>query len=207
VLGPPEPAAAELVTAARPQLNEAQRERLSAGACSYGHAQRAHFAVDHDPSHVLGERNVFRYRPLPGMLVRAAAGADVVDVLLASAAALTAGTRFELSLAPELAAAQPFLTQLAALTVRVEPAASCAARVAEFARVRALHGVEPEVLTAAEAALIHVASEPVLSTGRIELLRYCREQSVSHRYHRYGNLAGARLLPPLRAAREHGSAS
>jgi RHH-type proline utilization regulon transcriptional repressor/proline dehydrogenase/delta 1-pyrroline-5-carboxylate dehydrogenase len=31
----------------------------------------------------------------------------------------------------------------------------------------------------------------VLAHGRIELLRYLREQSISHDYHRYGNL-GAR---------------
>ena len=50
----------------------------------------------------------------------------------------------------------------------------------------------------AHEALVHVESAPVLLTGRIELLRYYREQSVSHRYHRYGNLAPALLLPPLR---------
>ena len=31
----------------------------------------------------------------------------------------------------------------------------------------------------------------VVSAGRVELLWYVREQSVSHAYHRYGNL-GAR---------------
>jgi RHH-type proline utilization regulon transcriptional repressor/proline dehydrogenase/delta 1-pyrroline-5-carboxylate dehydrogenase len=36
-----------------------------------------------------------------------------------------------------------------------------------------------------------VIDQPVLSEGRIELLWYLREQSISHAYHRYGNL-GAR---------------
>jgi RHH-type transcriptional regulator, proline utilization regulon repressor / proline dehydrogenase / delta 1-pyrroline-5-carboxylate dehydrogenase len=43
-----------------------------------------------------------------------------------------------------------------------------------------------------------VSAAPVLLTGRIELLRYVREQSVSHRYHRYGSLAAQPLLAPLR---------
>jgi hypothetical protein len=33
-------------------------------------AWQSHFAREHDPSRVLGERNVFRYRPCRGVLVR-----------------------------------------------------------------------------------------------------------------------------------------
>ena len=39
---------------------------------------------------------------------------------------------------------------------------------------------------------LYVARAPVLAEGRIELLWYVREQSISHDYHRYGNL-GARI--------------
>jgi len=34
----------------------------------------------------------------------------------------------------------------------------------------------------------YVADEPVLTEGRIELLWYLEEQSISDNYHRYGNL-------------------
>jgi RHH-type proline utilization regulon transcriptional repressor/proline dehydrogenase/delta 1-pyrroline-5-carboxylate dehydrogenase len=33
-----------------------------------------------------------------------------------------------------------------------------------------------------------IADEPVLAEGRVELLWYLREQSISWDYHRYGNL-------------------
>ena len=33
-----------------------------------------------------------------------------------------------------------------------------------------------------------MADEPVLTEGRIELLWYLEEQSISDNYHRYGNL-------------------
>jgi len=36
--------------------------------------------------------------------------------------------------------------------------------------------------------LQYVADVPVSLNGRVELLWYLREQSVSHVYHRYGNL-------------------
>jgi RHH-type proline utilization regulon transcriptional repressor/proline dehydrogenase/delta 1-pyrroline-5-carboxylate dehydrogenase len=201
VVCPPEASAAELVTSVRRQLQDHERERLSVGACSYGRALREHCGADHDPSKVLGERNVFRYVPCSPLLIRAPAGADPIDVLLACAAARTAGASFELSLAEATAGARPYLSSLAGVAVQVETAAQCGARVAGFARVRVIGTVEPAVLAAAEASLVHVAAAPVLQTGRIELLHYLREQSVSHRYHRYGNLAPAKLLAPLREPR------
>ena len=41
---------------------------------------------------------------------------------------------------------------------------------------------------ASAAALQYVADTPISPHGRIELLWYVREQSLSHVYHRYGNL-------------------
>ena len=40
-----------------------------------------------------------------------------------------------------------------------------------------------------------IARSPVLAEGRIELLWYLNEQSISHDYHRYGNL-GSRADEP-----------
>ena len=42
-----------------------------------------------------------------------------------------------------------------------------------------------------------IADPPVVAAGRIELLWYLREQSLSHDYHRYGNL-GRRSDEPRR---------
>jgi RHH-type proline utilization regulon transcriptional repressor/proline dehydrogenase/delta 1-pyrroline-5-carboxylate dehydrogenase len=47
------------------------------------------------------------------------------------------------------------------------------------------------VRRAAAEAGVYIADAPVLAAGRIELLWYLREQSISWDYHRYGNL-GAR---------------
>ncbi len=55
------------------------------------------------------------------------------------------------------------------------------------------------VRRAAAAQQIFVADVPVLMEGRLELLWYVREQSLSCDYHRYGNLGGrvgeVRALP------------
>ena len=47
----------------------------------------------------------------------------------------------------------------------------------------------PEIVHRAAAATgLCIISRPVLAEGRIELLWYLQEQSISHDYHRYGNL-------------------
>ncbi|MBN8628053.1 MAG: proline dehydrogenase, partial [Planctomycetes bacterium] len=58
--------------------------------------------------------------------------------------------------------------------------------------------VGPEVRTAAARRGCWIADVPVVGEGRVELLWYLREQSISYDYHRYGNL-GTRADEPRRA--------
>jgi RHH-type proline utilization regulon transcriptional repressor/proline dehydrogenase/delta 1-pyrroline-5-carboxylate dehydrogenase len=44
------------------------------------------------------------------------------------------------------------------------------------------------LLEAASRAYVYVARSSLLSCGRVELLWYLKEQSISDNYHRYGNL-------------------
>ena len=43
---------------------------------------------------------------------------------------------------------------------------------------------------AANRAGIHLADGPVTANGRVELLHYHKEQTISRTLHRFGNLAG-----------------
>jgi RHH-type proline utilization regulon transcriptional repressor/proline dehydrogenase/delta 1-pyrroline-5-carboxylate dehydrogenase len=52
--------------------------------------------------------------------------------------------------------------------------------------------VPVSVLRAVGDSGIYIESDPVLEEGRIELMRYVKEQSISDDYHRHGNL-GARI--------------
>ena len=65
------------------------------------------------------------------------------------------------------------------------------AHASERVRFAGPSRVPVPVRSAASAAGVYLADEPVLAEGRVELLWYLREQSVCHDYHRYGNL-GAR---------------
>jgi RHH-type proline utilization regulon transcriptional repressor/proline dehydrogenase/delta 1-pyrroline-5-carboxylate dehydrogenase len=55
-------------------------------------------------------------------------------------------------------------------------------------RYAAPERVPVAVLQAVGETGIYVARAPVLAEGRVELLWYVTEQSISHDYHRYGNL-------------------
>lgn len=206
----PEPRGADFVAAIRKHLDPAQRERLGVGACSYGHAYATEIGVDHDPSGVLGERNVLRYRPCDSLCVRASAQADLVDVLLALTAGRTVGTRMTLSLSPEWPERAPWLSSFSwdgfGVRLIVEHFATCTSRLANepVERLRLIGKPEGVVARIGESMGSAVLAQPVLLTGRIELLAYVREQSVCTRYHRFGNLAAQRLLPPLRAPRSSG---
>ena len=54
-------------------------------------------------------------------------------------------------------------------------------------------GRSPQSVPSAAAAGVSVLDEPVCSHGRIELVRWLREQAVSRSLHRYGSVTYDRL--------------
>ncbi len=200
VVCPPAPHAVDVVTRARSHLDARQRERLSVGACNYALAYATELGVDQDPSAVLGERNVFHYLACDPLLLRASADAEVTDVLLALVAAKTASAKLSLSVAPTHATQWSWLARIPGLSLHTHEAAECAAAIATTLpeRVRVIGSAEPEVEAAAQQHGASLIAHPVLMIGRVELLAYVREQSLTTRVHRFGNLAGERLLHDLR---------
>ena len=133
---------------------------------------RDHFSVEHDPSALVAERNVLRYRPIPLVAVRYGAGATERDrALIRRAAAVTGAGLVQSSAADERA--DVFAARIAGLGAD---------------RLRLVGDVEPAVLLAARTAAVDVDDAPVVAHGRIELLRWMREQSISETMHRYGNV-------------------
>jgi len=152
-------------TAQEPRSIERARE-------SFARAWTDEFGVERDRSGLTAEANVLRYRPLPGVLARVdeAVGADEVAIL--HLAASTCGVALELS------------------TTAEETDGALAARLAAsgVSRLRLLAPAADAVRAAAHAAGIVVDDSPVLDHGRIELLRWVREQAISRTRHRYGNV-------------------
>ena len=62
--------------------------------------------------------------------------------------------------------------------------------ITKVQRVRFLHpdNVSKNIYEQIASKAIYIASDPFVSHGRLELMHYFIEQSISNSYHRYGNL-------------------
>ena len=140
---------------------------------SYRSAWRDHFAVDHDPSGLRSESNVFRYRPCRGGVLRSPT-ADEAGTARARLAAEITGVPLVLSAAD------------------AEPDEAFAARLPELANaadfLRCVDPLPDCVLRAAHAAGLNVIDAPLTGVGRVELRFWLREQAVSATLHRYGQV-------------------
>lgn len=59
-----------------------------------------------------------------------------------------------------------------------------------YERIRTLSADIPaEIYKAAAGLNKYIATAPVVTVGRVELLHYLKEQSIAYEYHRYGSIA------------------
>jgi RHH-type proline utilization regulon transcriptional repressor/proline dehydrogenase/delta 1-pyrroline-5-carboxylate dehydrogenase len=133
------------------------------------------------------ESNQLRYRPFaPGVVVRVTQEDDIDEVAKAVGAAAVTGTTVRLSSGRPL----PHSTRLSATPCTVESAEAFAASMGAMAgsRLRLLGPAEPEVWAAAADLAITVYDEPMCGHGRVEVVRWLREQVVTRSLHRYGNI-------------------
>jgi len=156
------------------------------------------FSREHDTFRLVGQDNIRRYRAIRSVTIRVQSQAELRDALVAIAAAVAVGTQVTLSLQHDLHVATRETLESTAdhLPGWVDPLEESddelANRIREghVNRLRWLRGYEahsPVAVACAEQFVTSIA-EPVLLEGRIECLRYLDEQSISHDYHRYGNL-------------------
>jgi RHH-type proline utilization regulon transcriptional repressor/proline dehydrogenase/delta 1-pyrroline-5-carboxylate dehydrogenase len=180
-------------------------DRITAAAGSYECAWHDEFSKAHDHFRLVGQDNFRRYLALHSVRIRLHADDTPFDLFARACAGYTVGSRAIISVPPGLES--PALALLEELT---EPWAGAiefveeadeelaeAMRNGQTDRVRyaAPDRVPLLILQASAETGICVVSAPVSTEGRLELLWYLREQSLSIDYHRYGNL-GARASEP-----------
>ncbi|MSP24969.1 MAG: aldehyde dehydrogenase family protein [Myxococcales bacterium] len=191
-------------------LSLAELDRVLAALVSYADSHAREFGVEHDHFKLVGQDNIRRYRPVRTMRVRVHAEDSAFEVFARVLAGKTIGCRVIVSSPPKLD--HPAVRLLDALTESwgasvdflEETDSQLAAVIAKSETHRVRYAsparVPTEVLRAVGDTGVYVARSPVLAEGRIELLWYLTEQSVSHDYHRYGNL-GRRAAEPRREVR------
>ncbi len=174
---------------------------LVAALASYDRYAREEFLVEHDHFRLIGEDNHRRYLPLEQIQIRIEDSDNWFDIVARVAAARVVGSRVTVSSTPGLRGdAASYVDRLDELTeawagdiefvteTDDELATLIREGVIERVRYAAPDRVPTIMRKAAADALVYIADAPVSGHGRLELLWYVREQSVSHQYHRYGNL-------------------
>ena len=155
-------------------------EWLDDAVASDEYWSQSEFGIDHDPSGLVVESNVFRYRARPEVVIRAPEGVDPIATVRVLAAATLAGTPARISSA----------VPVPGVDVVVESDHAFRASLPSFENVRVRHiGRAPADLHAAAwSAGVDLIDGPVMRSGRLEMLPHLREQAVSRTRHRFGNV-------------------
>lgn len=155
------------------------------------------FLQEHDYCNVRGESNVIRYLPVKRLLLRCDEADSLYEILSSIAAARMCGASLHLSIAIDAKSeALLYIKKNRRLLLDAtdsfaeEDETSLIAAMRKADRIRFLHpdNVTKSMYQALAEDALYIASDPFIGHGRIELMHYFREQSVSNSYHRYGNL-------------------
>jgi len=166
--------------------SDAHETGVDAAAASYRRWWDSHFGRVTELAGLSCESNQLRYRPSPGVIVRVTEDGSDDEVAKALRAAAVTGTPVRVS-SPR---PRPQWRRQPGVTLTVESAEALGASLADGpgSRLRLLGPGEPEVLAAAADHAVTVVDEPMCSHGRVELVRWLREQVVTRSLHRYGNV-------------------
>lgn len=167
--------------------NVGQTELWHAAVESYAFFWKTLFIKESDPSAIPGQNNILRYVAHRQTILRVQPIDTLTDVALAAAAAATCGAPIQISAAPGEASR---LAPLAALlTVESDAELSSRLQGTTNCRIRFLAApASTELLRDMAEAACNVIVEAVQANGRVELMRFLREISISSDYHRYGYL-------------------
>lgn len=182
---------ARLIEALQPGMSFDEFERVRRTALSCQIAWNEEFGEVVDATNLPVERNLFRYRPAPCVIRFSEDGsADELGQVLV--AATVARAKILLSTAWELPATLARELELREALVRVESTAEFHERLSteglrSAPRLRLVGGSRREVCAALQNGVdVAVFSDDVTLAGRVEMLPFLREQSISIRAHRYG---------------------
>ncbi len=173
-------------------------EKLSVALQSYYENYENEFSQEKDYCNVRGEDNHFRYIPLKNVLIRVSNDDTVFETVSRILAARVSGVHFKVSINNN-DEVKAFLekSKEALFTARdsmiVQDDNSFARDLASYDRViySDIEKVPASVFKEAAKTVTYIVRAKPMMEGRLELLNYFAEQSVSHSYHRYGNI-GAR---------------
>ena len=177
--------------------NKEDFEKLEIALQSYLENYENEFSKAKDYANVRGEDNHFRYLPLKNVVIRVTSGDTIFEVVSRILAAKVSGVHFKVSL-DNNALLKSFLEVskelFSARDSLVEQSDEEFVKfIKNYDRViySDISKVPELVFEEARKSLTFIIRAKPMMEGRLELLNYFIEQSISHSFHRYGNI-GAR---------------
>lgn len=162
---------------------------------SYAEAWETEFKEARDWNKCRGEQNVFRYLPLKGgMALRLFEGDTNEQAEMVALAAKITGTPLTISFDPSDDRSSALASTGA--TLKKETLSEFINSMSSYERIRTCSaGIPIQMYERAAAINKFIATDAPVRNGRVELIHYIKEQSISFEYHRYGS--GQDQTPPV----------
>lgn len=155
------------------------------------------FKKEHDYTNIRGESNIIRYLNVKNITLVIEENDSLYEIICTIAAAKMSGSILHVSM-PQKIISQEMLWLKEKInflldegdTFENESKESTIKSMKNSDRIRYLNknNIEQDIYKSVSKDTIHIASEPFIPHGRVELMHFFIEQSISDSYHRYGNL-------------------
>jgi RHH-type proline utilization regulon transcriptional repressor/proline dehydrogenase/delta 1-pyrroline-5-carboxylate dehydrogenase len=188
-------AASEMTSAHFPALSallsESENTYFQQVAENYQTSWLKEFAKEYHTQYVYGEKNTFRYLPIQKMGFRIQPGDQILNLLMVIAAAKVTKADLTVSIDEK----DPKYNKIKEIIGESYPLATENERlflggIKKYNRIRTLTSdLSDAFYEAAAKCGLYIATQPPVPEGRVELLHYLREQSISYEYHRYGSIS------------------
>ena len=181
------------------QKDSVEFEKLSIALQSYYENYENEFSQEKDYANVRGEDNHFRYLPLKNVLIRVSSNDSLFETIARILAAKISGVHFKVSINNNnlvktfLENAEELFTSRDKFVSQTDEEISKILYKYDRVLYSDISKVPEIVFKSAAKSLTFIVRQKPMMEGRLELLNYFIEQSISHSYHRYGNI-GARAI-------------
>ena len=166
--------------------------RLQYAYKTYRKAWNDEFSIERDISHIVGEQNTFRYLPVGSVAIYIKEDDNLADTLLTIYAASLTKTDTELIVAnnnPHYQSLKKIAEMCSYSVYTINEDWEFADIMSCYKRIRAISPLLSDTICNTAAKLgIHIETGKPIAEGRIEILHYLKEQSISYEYHRYGSI-------------------
>ncbi|NDP19890.1 MAG: bifunctional proline dehydrogenase/L-glutamate gamma-semialdehyde dehydrogenase [Paludibacter sp.] len=171
-------------------LNSHENALFQTAVSSYMENWKYEFSLEKDIHELMGEKNTFRYLPLKNIVLRVQPSDKLCDIFMILAASNIAKTSITLSISVEDSKLEVIKKSIKnECKILIQSELDFLNEMDKYARVRTCSSdLSADFFKKAALLGKYIATAKPLVEGRLELLHYLKEQSITYEYHRYGSI-------------------